>query len=299
MGNKHIAVMMASLALIAVSLACTNGEAADFSNNQELATNDDVTLSSAIAPAVETTSPQETSNAARMTGTTGRIDSSEQSASLLQAGTSQAGIWVTGEGTVTLEPDLALVNIGVETEAKTVTEARRKAALAMDAVVAAVIARGLTEKDIQTTSFNIYTRYDYFERSRELIGYTVSNTSLIKVRNIGDVGPIIDGVADAGGNAARIDGISFTVEDTQPFMAKLREDAVSDALSKANQFASLTGVSVGRLVYIAEVGSGTPAPQGFDSMEGMMMRAASAPVTSISGGELELSLRVQLAFSIQ
>jgi uncharacterized protein YggE len=280
-------------------MACTNGEAADFSNSGQSESTDYKDNSSNSVVASTETQPQGSSNAARMAADSGQTSPGVQSGSLLQSSSSQAGIWVTGKGSITLEPDLALVNIGVETEAKTVTEARRKSAIAMEAVVAAVKAKGLTDKDVQTTSFNIWPRYDYLERGRELIGYTVSNSSLIKVRNISDLGPIIDDVTNAGGNATRINGISFTIEDTQPFMDKLREDAVTDARSKANHFASLSGVSVGQLVFISEVSSSSPYPQGFDAMEGRMMRAAADPVTSISGGEFELSLSVQLGFSIQ
>lgn len=292
MQTKFICLLILSLVTGIILLACTNGEAADFSNAEQLANSSN----SVVSPTES--QPQESSNATKMAIDSGQTNTDVQSGSLLQSSSSQAGIWVTGKGSITLEPDLALVNIGVETEAKTVTEARRKSAIAMEAVVSAVKAKGLTDRDVQTTSFNIWPRYDYLERGRELIGYTVSNSSSIKVRNISDVGPIIDDVANAGGNATRINGISFTVEDTQPFMDKLREDAVSDARAKADHFASLSGISVGQLVFISEVSSSSPYPQGFDAMEGMM-RAAADPVTSISGGEFELSLSVQLGFSIQ
>ena len=225
---------------------------------------------------------------------------------LLQVGSSQAGIWVTGEGTITLEPDLTLVNIGVETEAQTVAEARQLAATAMAAIVGAVKAYGLTDADIQTRSFNIYPVYEYPEivefgrttRKQVLTGYRVSNSASIKVRDLDQVGNIIDDVADAGGDATRINGISFTVEDTKPFMTQLREDAVKDALVKAEHFASLTGVLVGRLVFISESGGRAPVVQQFADERAFSIAAAPAS-TSISGGELELRLSVQAVFNIQ
>ena len=126
-----------------------------------------------------------------------------------------------GEGTVTLEPDMAVLNIGVETEARTVSAARDEAATAMAAIVAAVKGHGLADVDIQTTSFNVWPRYDYFERTQVLAGYQVSNSVSIKIRDLDKVGEIIDGVADSGRDATRINGISFTVEDptvwTAPF----------------------------------------------------------------------------------
>ena len=225
---------------------------------------------------------------------------------LLQASGSQAGIWVTGQGSMSLEPDLVLVNIGVEATAKTVAEARDQAATAMAAILIAVKAHGLDDKDVQTRSFNIWPQYEYPEvvelgqrtRKQVLVGYRVSNTASIKVRDMGDVGQIIDDVADAGGDATRINGVSFTVEDPKPLMTGLRKAAVENALAKAQQFADLTGVAVGRLVFISEAGGGVPVPQTA-GMVVMEARAAPAPPTSISGGELELRLSVQAVFEIQ
>ena len=225
---------------------------------------------------------------------------------LLQAAGSQSGIWVTGEGSISLDPDLALINIGVETRAASVAQARNEAANAMAAIVAAVKAHGLTDRDIQTRSFNIWPQYEYPEvlesgvrtRKQTLVGYMVSNSASIKVRDLDAVGDIIDDVADAGGDATRINGISFTVEDPKPFMVQLREEAVQDALAKARHFADLTGVAVGRLVFISESGGGRPIVQNFMEERAFAVAAAPAP-TSISGGELELRLFVRAVFDIQ
>lgn len=226
----------------------------------------------------------------------------------LQTSNSQAGIWVTGEGTLTMEPDLAVLNIGVETTGKTVAEANGDAARAMDAIVSALRARGIEGTDVQTRSFNIFPMYEYgevFENGRRtnkqtLVGYRVSNSASIKIRDLDAVGEVIDEVASAGGDATRINGISFTVEDPKPFMEQLREMAVLDAIAKADQFALLTNVVRGSLVFISESGRGGSViqNQGFDVR---MAFAEAAPLasTSISGGELELRLSVQVVFSIQ
>ncbi len=102
----------------------------------------------------------------------------------------------------------------------------------------------------------------------------------------------------AGGDVVRINGISFTVEDPKPFMTELREAAVRDALTKAQQFADLTSVSLGRLVFIGESAGSSPVIRQFDGR--VFAEAAAAPVasTSISGGELELRMTVQAVFDI-
>ena len=229
------------------------------------------------------------------------------SAPLLQVGSSQAGIWVAGEGSISLAPDLTLLNIGVETMAETVSQARDEAARAMAAIVAAVKTHGLEDKDVQTRSFNIWPRYEYPEvvdssgnrvRRQTLVGYTVSNSASVKIRDMDNVGTIIDDVAEAGGNSTRIDGIQFTIEDPKPYMTSLREAAVQDAMAKAQHLATLTGVEVGPLVFITETRGGTPVVRDF-AEDAFAVKAAAAPATSVSGGELQLSLSIQAAFDIR
>lgn len=222
-----------------------------------------------------------------------------------QSGVSQSGIWVTGEGTIALEPDLALLNLGVEATAGTVAEARGEAASAMDAIVAALKAQGVEDRDIQTRFFNISPRYEYqevleegFRRGKQvLVGYVVNNSASVKIRDLDSVGRVIDEVADAGGDVTRINGISFTVDDTKPFMVTLREQAVGDALARAQQFADLTGVTLGELLFITEATGGAPVISDF-AEEAFAVRALAAPTTQISGGELELRVSVRAVFGI-
>ena len=205
-----------------------------------------------------------------------------------------------------LAPDITLVMLGVEATSPSVTEARNEAATAMEAVVSAVKANGLTDEDIQTTSFNIWPQYDRQEimtngvRStvRVLSGYTVSNDVVIKVRNLDAVGTIIDAVVDAGGDAARINGIDFSIEDPGAYTTDLREDAVNAAIENAKHFATLTGVTLGKLVYVTEV-SDEPVVQGIAESRAFALPAAAAPTTGISGGSLDLTLTVRAGFAIE
>ena len=221
------------------------------------------------------------------------------------SGSTNAGIWVTGTGEMSLTPDIALVRLGVEVTASTVTEAREDAAEAMEAVVEAVKEHELTDEDIQTTSFNIWPRYEYQEvvsegvtsNKRVLTCYQVSNTAMIKIRDLDAVGEIIDDVVDAGGDATRINGIDFSIEDPSAYTTQLREDAVNAALGNAQHFATLTGVTLGKLVYVTEIGD-EPVVQGIAESRAFAM-AAPAAATSISGGSLDLTLTVRAGFAIE
>jgi hypothetical protein len=223
----------------------------------------------------------------------------------------QSGIWVTGEATVKAEPDMAVLNIGVETRALTVEEANREAAEAMEAIIQVLRNRGLEDKDIKTTSYNVWPQYEYTEvmengrrvGKQELVGFQVSNSTSVNVRDLETIGELIDEVSIAGGDATRINGINFTLEDPKPLMNGLREAAVGDAMAKAQQFADLTNVGLGRLVFITETGGSAPVlyyeesfARGMASMDSAM---APMPSTPVSGGELEFRLGVQAVFEIQ
>ncbi len=247
--------------------------------------------------------PASRTAAASTSGSTATVQSA---APQIASASNEAGIWVTGTGSMNLAPDITLVMLGVEATSPSVTEARNEAATAMEAVVSAVKANGLTDEDIQTTSFNIWPQYDRQEimtngvRStvRVLSGYTVSNDVVIKVRNLDAVGTIIDAVVDAGGDAARINGIDFSIEDPGAYTTDLREDAVNAAIENAKHFAALTGVTLGKLVYVTEV-SDEPVVQGIAESRAFALPAAAAPTTGISGGSLDLTLTVRAGFAIE
>ena len=263
-------------------------------------------VSSVAASAVES-APASATSAQRAAGGAGTAGTATQAAApQLATASTEAGIWVSGTGEMALSPDIALIQLGVESTSPSVTEARDEAATAMDAVVTAVKDNGLRDEDIQTTSFNIWPEYQYQEvitngvrsNNRVLTGYRVSNTAVIKVRDLDAVGAIIDDVVNAGGDAARINGIDFSIEDSSQYTTQLREDAVNAALEKAQHFATLTGVTLGKLVYVTEV-SDSPIVQGITESRAFALPAAAAPATGISGGSLDLTLTVRAGFAIE
>ena len=233
-------------------------------------------------------------------------DQLSQSSEQAQSASADGGILVTGEGHLSVEPDLAMVYIGIEAQSEAVSQARTDAAEAMSRVAAAVRARGLSDADIQTVSFDIRPEYRYEEieqdgsyvARRKFVGYVVSNFASIKVRDLDAVGPVIDDVAEAGGDLARIDGVSFTVEDPNPFMEELRREAFEEAKAKAEQLADLAGVRLGQAQSISEsVASDGLTGTTFGLREFAFLDSES--ITPISGGETELRLTVIARFDIE
>ncbi len=209
----------------------------------------------------------------------------------------QEGIWVNGEGKVTVTPDIATLWLGIEAQAETVAEAQSQAAGAMEAVMTALTDSGVAEKDIQTQYYSIdqVTRWDDFKDEAVVVGYRVTNTVTAKIREMDKVGSIIDAVAAAGGDYTRINNISFSVDDPTAYYAEAREKAMADAIAKAEQLAELAGVELGKPTYISEWSSYPVSQRDVYYEAGAAVPTVETP---ISPGELELTLTVQVAYAI-
>jgi len=207
------------------------------------------------------------------------------------------GIWVTGEGKVSVVPDIAILSLGVETQDMNVANAQSYAATTMTAVVNELDNFGIAKKDIKTQRFSIYPvrRWSDKEAREVLIGYRVTNTVTVKVRKVDDTGAIIDAVARAGGDYIRINNISFTVDDPTPYRKEAREKAMADAEAKAKQLADLGDVKLGKPTYINESGAFMPIVREYYAP----MPAPAAAPTPISPGETEIQLSVQVVYSIE
>ena len=213
----------------------------------------------------------------------------------------QAGIWVTGQGKVMATPDIAILRLGIEVQEATVAEAQAEAAEAMDRVMTALKDNEVDEKDIQTQYFNIrkVTRWDDYKDQEIVIGYRVTNMVSAKIRDIDNAGATIDAVAAVAGDLTRIDSIGFSIDDPSAYYEEAREKAIADAEAKAEQLASLAGVNLGKPTYISE-GISYPPPlyrQGVHYEATAPIPAPALP-TSISPGEMEISLSVQVAYAI-
>jgi uncharacterized protein len=210
---------------------------------------------------------------------------------------SQQGIWVNGQGTVTVTPDIATLSLGVSEQAARVADAQVKAAADMDKVMSALNANGVDKKDISTQYYNIsqLTRYDNNTQQSVVTGYQVSNTVSVKIRTIGNTGTIIDAVAAAAGDATRINGISFSVDDPAQYNSQVRTLAMNDAKARATQLAGLAGVSLGKPLYISENSPSSPVPVIVRDLA----QSAAGPTTPVSPGQTTITLNLQVAYAIQ
>ena len=203
---------------------------------------------------------------------------------------------VNGQGEVRAEPDFVTIRTGVEVHAASVAEARAGAAEAADAVIAALLASGVEEQDIQTVRFSIDGVYEYRENTRVLVGYAVSNAVSVTLRDIARAGELIDAVAAAGGDAVRFEGIFFGHEDATALVQAAREIAVADARAKAEELAEHTGVTLGEPVSIVEASHF--APRVVTLERAVLDEPAADLATSIAPGTSAVSVIVEVTWAI-
>ena len=207
-------------------------------------------------------------------------------------------VHVTGAGSVTAEPDIATIYLGVSVEKETVEEAREEAASAMTAVIDALKDNGIADRDIQTENFSIYPQYDYTEEGRILRGYRVNNTVNARVRVLDSLSDIIDDATTAGGDIVVVNSIQFMIEDPTPLQAQARTLAVKDAQVKAQTLAEAGGVTLGKLITITETSRSAVPPIAF-AEEAEFAADSARTSTPIQAGELTVTVNITVVYEIE
>lgn len=217
---------------------------------------------------------------------------------------------VTGEGKAAVKPDLAMVAVGVLTQAEKVGAAQGDNAKKSNAVMAFLKQQGIEEKDIKTIGYTISPRYEYFQmpvcitfpcppqRPPEITGYEVRHTIQIKIRDFAKTDIVLDGVVTQGVN--EVGSVSFTVDDPEKARAEARAEAIADAEKKARILARSLGVRLGRATGFYESGPGTPMPMyGIDG-KGFGGAMESHPATpQVAPGEQEIMISVNINYEFR
>ncbi len=204
---------------------------------------------------------------------------------------------VRGQGVVQVTPDVAMLQLGVEHRATTVAEAMDKNNRAVASVLRALAEAGLADADVQTTELNVHRmvereprRSDGTQVEKEV--FVVRNLVQARIRDLDHLGRVIDEAIQAGANEMR--GLRFGLSQDREARDQAREAAVDDARHRAEQLARLHGVTLGRVLRIAEQDAGGARP------EAMLMRTADdrggAP---ISVGDLSFRAGVEVIYEMQ
>jgi len=204
-----------------------------------------------------------------------------------------AAISVTGEAQVSVPPDLAQIDGGVTSEAKTAREASDANNAAMGKVLLALKSAGIDEKDYQTSRLSLQPQSSSSRPGgpSTIVGYRASNRVTIRLRDVTKVANVIDTLVGAGAND--IGGINFTVSQASKLLDEAREHAIADARRKAEIYAKAAGVTLGAPISIAE--GGAPGPILYRRMAAPMA-TSGAPVAQ---GEETLQGTVSVSWAIK
>ena len=225
------------------------------------------------------------------------VEPDERTIEVINREKSEKTVRVTGTGIVTEAPDVVVLSIGVSVERDSVRQARTEAAEAMTGVIDSLKGNGLLDEDIQTQHFSIYQRFDYVRGQREFRGYNVTNTVSAKIRDLEDVGNVIDDAAEAGGDLVEINSIEFSIDDTTKLKMEARVAAMQDAHAKAQTLATEGGVTLGKPISISESGDFyVPRPA---SLEFAFADDAAAVETPIQSGQLQVTVTVNVVYEIE
>lgn len=211
-------------------------------------------------------------------------------------------ISIQGIGEVSATPDMAYITSGVTTEGKTAREALDANTTAMTALIDVLKSAEIADKDIQTSNFSVQPQYVYsdqrssagYTKPPQIAGYQVSNSVTVRVRDLENLGTVLDQIVTVGANT--INNVSFAVEDTDALYTEARKRAIKDAMAKAGLYTDAANVGLGRIVNISE--NGGIMPQVFDQRAKVAMMEMSASPVPVQAGELSYNISVSVQWEL-
>lgn len=197
-------------------------------------------------------------------------------------------VTVTGEASIAVAPDMAVVRVGVGSQGKNARDASDANAKAMTAVIAAIKNSGVAERDIQTSQLSLQPQYDSSKTgTARLTGFQATNQVTLRIRAISDLASVVDRAIAAGAN--EMSGIEFVVSQQSTLLDHARADAVADAHRKAEIYAQAAGVKLGPAIAITDEGA-SPPPRPMQAL-----RAGAVPVAP---GEQTLRAMVTVSYEL-
>ncbi len=211
---------------------------------------------------------------------------------------------VSGEGKVVSVPDIAAFSFSVVTQGgKDVAALQTENTTKMNKSIAFLKEQGISEADIKTQQYSLEPRYQYYPctdsssvcRPADIVGYTITQSAEVKVRDFTKIGAGFSGVVQNGANS--VSQLSFTIDNPSALQSEARAKAIAQAEEKARATARAAGFSIGRLLSIDEGGQ-YPTPM-YDLARNGLMKSEAASVPTIQPGSQEVRSSVTLRFEIR
>lgn len=202
-------------------------------------------------------------------------------------------ISITATGTVTAEPDMALIRAGVVSEATSAADALKQNSAVMQTILDGLKKAGVADKDIQTSRFDVQPRYTQPKSSgaRRIAGYEVVNQVTVVVRKLEGLGALVDKLVSLGAN--RFDGIQFEVSGFEEKKDEARRDAMKNAFRMAKLYAEAGSATLGDVLQITEGTGSTGGPVMMGRARGTLATVPVAP------GEMELEVQVHVTWALK
>ncbi len=206
---------------------------------------------------------------------------------------------VTGSGTVYAKADIANIQVGLRTKTfKTAAEATKESTEKMNKINAELNKLEIEEKDIKTSNYNLSPVYNWTNsKGQELIGYEVTQTLDIKVRDLNKIGDVISKTTEQGANQIR--NISFTIDDEYALKNQARELAITKAKEKAEMIAKQSGMKLGEVKSVYEDISPIISPLAYSNAKVIADQAAGLSAPDIQAGQNEIKVDVTLTYEVK
>ncbi len=218
----------------------------------------------------------------------------------------QSVISVSGKGEVVGIPDVAIFSFGVTEESLIVNEAQDEAAKSINAIIAYLKANGVSEKDITTSGYNIYPRYEYGTAGsvypipngkQKLAAYVVAQTVTVKVRKLENAGKLLAGIGEQG--ATDISGLTFDFDKRDVLAKEARDKAIKEARTEADKLAKSLGVDLVRIISYNDNGNYYPMYAKTMSAEAYGRGGDASTVPSIPVGEDKIISNVTITYEVK
>ena len=206
----------------------------------------------------------------------------------------QQGVVVSGLGKVSGTPDVLRLQLAVEVRRPNVSTALRDANAVQSRVRGALRADGVEAKDVQTADVSVSPSYDQKGRPN---GYVVSESTVVQLRELSSAGRTIGDSVAAGGDAVRVQGVSFTLEDNAALLDKARDAAFADARSKAERYAQLAGRALGQVELVDEQAPSGDRPLPYARAD--LAMAAPSSAVPLDAGQAQVSVSVTVRWSLR
>lgn len=205
-------------------------------------------------------------------------------------------ISVSGEGKTSAKPDIGQVELSVVTESSSAATAQKDNVAKMNNIIKGMKDFGIKDEDLKTSNYSINPKYNYRDGKSYIIGYEVTQSLEVKIRDLDKTSTILQKASELGSN--QVGSLVFTFDDPEKVRAEARTKAIDNAKQKAQELANSLGVSLGKITSFSEGSSGYPSPVYYAENKSAYGMGGGGAAPDIQTGENEITSTVTISYEI-